>query len=131
MPLDLEPAAPDQAAEIAALRNAVADELTRRYGKGHWSSAATDRGVLYQLRTSSLYIMKDRERIIASLRLARKKPWAIDISYFTPRVKPLYLTDMAVLPERQRQGVGRACLEAVRRIGASWPADTVRLDAWN
>ncbi len=129
--LVLEPAAVDDAAAIAALRNAVSIDLTRRYGKGHWSSQSTERGVIYQLRTSSLYVMRDPVSVIASLRLARKKPWAIDVSYFTPRTKPIYLTDMAVAPERQGRGLGRACLDQVRRIGASWPADTVRLDAWN
>jgi len=34
------------AGSIAALRNAAADDLTRRYGQGHWSSTSTERGVL-------------------------------------------------------------------------------------
>lgn len=34
---------------IAALRNAAADSLTRRYGQGHWSSTLTERGVLRDL----------------------------------------------------------------------------------
>ncbi len=32
--------------EIASLRTEVARDLTARYGKGHWSSTGSERGVL-------------------------------------------------------------------------------------
>lgn len=131
MSLSLHPATPDDAPAIAKLRAAVAGDLTSRYGKGHWSSAGTERGVLFQLRTSKLFVARDESGVIATLILATKKPWAIDRSYFTNCEKPLYLTDMAVAPELQRQGVGRLCLEEAQRIGREWPADAIRLDAYN
>jgi GNAT superfamily N-acetyltransferase len=31
----------------------------------------------------------------------------------------------------QRRGVGRACLQDVRRIAHAWPADAIRLDAYD
>ena len=34
------------AAVLAALHGAVAEDLTRRFGQGFWSSAPTERGVL-------------------------------------------------------------------------------------
>ena len=42
----LVPATADDAPAIVALRNAVAERLTRDHGGGHWSSCATKRGVL-------------------------------------------------------------------------------------
>ena len=66
---------------------------------------------------------------MATLRLATKKPWAIDTSYFSPCSRPLYLVGMAVIPARQREGLGRRCLEEAVRIAREWPADAVRLDA--
>ena len=125
-------ALPDEAAAIAALRTAVAAALTQRYGQGHWSSAASERGVLSAIRTSRVFVMRDESgNPIATLRLATKKPWAIDKTYFTDCPRPLYLTDMAVAPELQRQGIGRLCVEEMKRIGSEWPGDAIRLDAYD
>jgi GNAT superfamily N-acetyltransferase len=121
----------NDAVEIAALRNAAAEALTRRYGKGHWSSTASEKGVRYDLRTSTVWVVRSRGRIIATLRLATRKPWAIDTSYFTPCIRPLYLTSMAVAPGRQGAGVGRRCLEQALGIARDWPADVIRLDAYD
>lgn len=65
------------------------------------------------------------------LRLATKKPWAIDVSYFTPVKRPLYLTGMAVSVAHQSQGLGRQALEDAERIAREWPAGAIRLDAWD
>ena len=68
--------------------------------------------------------------IVGTLRLATKKPWAIDTSYFTPVRKPLYLTAMAVHPEFQCKGVGRTLLKEAEAAARAWPADGIRLDAY-
>lgn len=46
-------------------------------------------------------------RIITVLRLATRKPWAIEVDYFTPVKRPLYLTGLAVSVEHQGLGLGR------------------------
>jgi GNAT superfamily N-acetyltransferase len=69
--------------------------------------------------------------LVGSARLATKKPWAIEPAYFTPRPHVVYLTDMAVDPPWQRQGVGRRCLEHAVTVAKAWPADVVRLDAYD
>ena len=38
---------------------------------------------------------------------------------------------MAVAPEMQGRGFGRLCIEEARRIGREWPADAIRLDAYD
>jgi GNAT superfamily N-acetyltransferase len=119
------------AAAIAALRTAVAERLTREFGRGHWSSCGTQRGVLFAIRTSRVVVFRRRSKIIATLTLATKKPWAIDKSYFAPSKRPLYLTNMAVRPDLQRQGIGRQCLEEAERIAREWPAYAIRLDAYD
>lgn len=131
MSLRLHPAVPEEAPALAALHAAVAEDLTRRYGKGHWSSAPTEKAVLRGMRTSKVFVARDGSGVIATLHLATKKPWAIDRSYFRECKRPLYLTDMAVAPELQHQGIGRRCIEEVKRIGGEWPADTIRLDAYD
>jgi GNAT superfamily N-acetyltransferase len=124
-------AAEADAAAIAALRNAVATDLTRRFGIGHWSSQSTERGVRSSMKRESVYVVRDERGIVATLTLVTKKPWAIDRRYFTPVRQPLYLTSMAVVPERQGSGIGRTCLAEAVHVCRNWPAQTLCLDAYD
>jgi GNAT superfamily N-acetyltransferase len=131
MRLSLQPGRVEDAAALAALHVAVAEHLTLKHGRGPWSSRKTERGVLFGMRTSRVFVVRDGKEIVATFRLATRKPWAIDVRYFTACRKPLYLVDMAVAPARQRQGVGRWCLEQARVLAGAWPADAIRLDAYD
>jgi GNAT superfamily N-acetyltransferase len=120
------------AVAITAVRNAAAEDLTRRYGRGHWSGAATERGVLYGMRPPArVLIARAAERIVGTLRLATKKPWAIDTAYFGRVRRPLYLLDMAVDPQCQRRRIGTALVEEAKMVARAWPADSLRLDAYD
>ena len=129
--MTLEPATPEDAEQVAALRAAVAEDLTGKYGRGHWSSAGTARGVLYRMRAGTVYVERSGGEVVATLCLSTRKPWAIDSAYFTPAKRPLYLTDMAVRPDLQRTGMGRACMRAAEAFARAWPADAIRLDAYD
>lgn len=131
MHISLEPATPDDAEALAVLRTDVAEHLTATHGRGHWSSAVTSRGVLGRMRTGTVFVARQEGRVAATLCLTTRKPWAIDASYFTPVPQPLYLVDMAVSPDLQRRGIGRACLAEAERIARAWPADAMRLDAYD
>jgi GNAT superfamily N-acetyltransferase len=131
MKIKLQEAKVDDVEEIAALRNAVSDDLTAKHGKGSWTGRCTERGVLFELRNARLFAARHHGRLVGTLVLATKKPWAIDRSYFTPCARPLYLTAMAVAPECQRQGIGRACLAHAVELARDWPADAVCLDAYD
>ena len=124
-------ATPDDVGALAALQRAVADDLTRWHGPGPWSSHGTERGVLHAMRTSQVLVARERGRIVATLRLQTKKPWAIDVSYFTRVARPLYLLSMAVAPARQRKGIGRQCLSEAARLARVGEADAIRLDAFD
>jgi GNAT superfamily N-acetyltransferase len=127
----LTPATAAAVVAVARLRAAVAAGLTATHGPGHWSSPGTENGVRLDLRKPGLFVARRGRRLIATLRLATKKPWAIDPTYFTACRVPLYLTNMAVDPELQRAGIGRACLDDAVRIARDWPADAIRLDAYD
>ena len=116
---------------IAALQNAASGALTARFGEGHWSSLVTERGTLLGLRHARVRVGREGRRIVTVLRLATKKPWAIDASYFTPVKRPLYLTGMAVSLTHQGRGLGREALADARAVAAAWPADAIRLDAYD
>ncbi len=122
------------AAALAALHCAAAEHLTRQFGQGFWSSGQTERGVLANMRLhrfSRILIARTNRRIVGTLRLATKKPWAIDTAYFTAAARPLYLTGMAVHPDFQRKSIGRRLLKEAEAIARAWPADTIRLDAFD
>lgn len=122
------------AADLAALHAVVAEKLTEKYGKGFWSSSPSERSVRANMRLpkfSRILIARKSRHIIGTLRLATKKPWAIDISYFTKADRPLYLTGMAVHPDLQNQGIGRLLLKEAEAMARNWPADVIRLDAFD
>lgn len=119
------------AAAVADVRNAAAVELTRLHGQGHWSGLTTAQGVLHGINTSRVLVARFDDRIVGTLRLTLKRPWAIDPSFFADSRKPLYLVDMAVTPSAQRQGTGRELLRAAVKTAEGWKADAIRLDAYD
>jgi len=121
----------DDVAVIAALQNAAAGALTARFGAGHWSSLVTERGAALAQRHARVRVGRLGKRILTVMRLATKKPWAIDVSYFTPVKRPLYLTGLAVSVAHQGQGLGRLAMEDACAVAQAWPADAIRLDAYD
>jgi GNAT superfamily N-acetyltransferase len=131
MRIKLEFATPDDVAGLIALRDAVNRRLFSRFGEGIWLVKLTEAGALLAMRRSNVYIARFRGKPIATLALSTRKPWAIDKGYFSKSEAPLYLTSMGVDPEHQRRGVGRSCMDEVRRIARQWPSDAIRLDAYD
>lgn len=129
--MKLQVATADDVAELVSLHAAVNQRLISEHGEGYWAAGFTEKGVLFVMRRATVYIARRRKRLIATLALSTRKPWAIDTKYFSPSKRPLYLTAMEVHPEEQRKGIGRLCLEKARRIAAKGPADAIRLDAYD
>ena len=124
-------ATPDDIAGIVSVRVNAAEDLTERYGGGHWSGHATDRGVALDLKQGKVLVARRGASIVATLKVATRKPWAIDVAYFAPCKRPWYLTNMAVAPEHQGKGIGMRCvLESVRLV-REWGGDAIRLDAYD
>jgi GNAT superfamily N-acetyltransferase len=115
--------------EIATLRTRANNHLAERYGLR--PSCVTEKTVLRGIATSRVLVARERGAIVATLRLATKKPWAIDLSYFTPVARALYLHDMAVEPNEQGKGLGRTLVETAKEIARTWPSQAIRLDAYD
>ena len=116
---------------VAALRGRAARDLTDRFGPGHWSGEATASGVVAGMLDSRVFIVRHGAAIVATFRVSAVKPWTMRDACFTPRQQPLYLTDMAVVPELQGRGIGRRCLSHAVKCARQWPADAIRLDAYD
>ena len=124
-------ATPSDVDAVVSLRAAVAQDLSTRYGRGHWSSVGSDKSVLRDIRTSHVILAWEDRLPVGTARLANKRPWAINPAYFTATAKALYLTDMAVAPRCQGQGIGRRCLEQAKTVAAGQEAMAIRLDAYD
>jgi GNAT superfamily N-acetyltransferase len=116
---------------IVNLRNEASERLTSVYGKGHWTGAASEAGLLNTMRTATVYVALYGESLVATLALSTRKPWAIDTAYFAKCKKPIYLTAMAVAPDEQLKGMGRFCVERAISAARDWRADAIRLDAYD
>lgn len=121
----------DDIPAITGIENAASGALTMSSGDGPWSRLVSERGTELGFRNARVRLGRlDGRQIVTALRLSARKPWAIDAAYFTPVKRPLYLTGMAVSVAHQRKGFGRAALEDAARIAREWPADAIRLDAY-
>lgn len=87
--------------------------------------------MLRDIKASTVLIAREGDTVIGTLTLQTKKPWAIDMAYFTPVRKALYLVNMAVAPGRQRGGVGQALLDEALVVARAVPVDAIRLDAYD
>ena len=129
--LTISPATAADVQAIALLRASAAQDLTRRHGRGHWSSCPTEKAVLRALKTSSVLVARRMAEVIGTVRLEAKKPWAIDVRYFVGVPKAVYLHDLAVAPLAQGNGVGRLLVEAAKDVARAWPSNAIRLDAYD
>ena len=127
MRVRLQPAETEDAEAIAALRNAVSDDLTFKHGKGNWTRYCTTAAVLRDLRRDQIYVVLHRDEVVASLVLGTTKPPSIGLKYFPKVTRPLFLTEMVVAPDFQRQGVGRACLGEVLKLARRAKAEAIFL----
>jgi GNAT superfamily N-acetyltransferase len=117
--------------ELAMLHKSASEDLTRRHGQGHWSHSGSERGILRNIRISRVLVARAQSRIIATLSLVTKKPWAIDVTYFTPVKRSVYLLGMAVAPHAQGRGVGRKLITEAAAVARDWPSQAIRLDAYD
>ena len=130
-PAKVTQAEASDAPALAGLHNTVADQLTREHGKGHWSYCTSEKSVLWALKISRVFVRRERGKIVATFTLQTRKPWAIDVAYFTPVRKPVYLVGLAVSPRLQGRGLGTRMLAAAVEKARAWPADALRLDAYD
>jgi GNAT superfamily N-acetyltransferase len=115
---------------LADLRSAVARDMTRQFGEGHWSPCPSKAEVVRQMRASHVLVARGDDQIIGTVRLTRALPWAIDSSSFTPVTTALYVLGLAVAPDWRGMGIGQCLLGAAKDTARSWNAQALWLDAY-
>jgi GNAT superfamily N-acetyltransferase len=128
--LSLSSASESDADEIAALRNTVAADVAERSGLSGDARRTTAKGILYDLRHGQILIARRKDRIVGSLVLVKKKPWAIDVTYFSPVQSQLYVVSMNVDPALQRKGIGSQLIEYAKKTAKAGGYEAIRLDAF-
>jgi GNAT superfamily N-acetyltransferase len=119
------------ASELVELRVRVAQGMTVEFGEGHWSACPRKADVLRQLRASHVFVAREDQRIIGTVRVTRALPGLIDSAAFAPVKTALYVLGLAVAPEARGRGVGRVLMEAAKGLARTWPADALWLDAYD
>jgi GNAT superfamily N-acetyltransferase len=117
-------------AALLRLRLATDADQARRFGDDRYSTGITEKSVARALR-SKVLVASRSQRIVAALRMETKKPWAIDLTYFTPVCKALYLHDVNVDPELQRSGICRELIKRTTTVAQRWPVDAIRVDTYD
>jgi GNAT superfamily N-acetyltransferase len=121
-------------ADIAALlklRVAVDADQTKRFGDRRWSTTINEASVARGLKTSRTVVAMQRGRIVAAVRMETKKPWAVDLKYFTPAYPAVYLHDVNVAPRLQGSGIGRQLMEHAKTVAREWPVEAIRVDTYD
>ena len=62
---------------LLELRAAVNRRLLEQCGEGFWIAKLTEKSMLFAMRQSSVYVARNRNRVVATLALSTRKPWAI------------------------------------------------------
>jgi GNAT superfamily N-acetyltransferase len=130
IPASISLARRSDARELVALRSAVAQEMTRQFGEGHWSQSPSHAEVVRQLRASHVLVARSESQIVGTVRLVRTMPWAIDSSSFTPVSESLYVLGLAVSPAWRDRGIGRQLMDAAKHTARSRGAQALWLDAY-
>ena len=130
-PLAFRVARREDAAAVHAIRVAAADELTHRHGDGRWARVTPERILRKHIASKNVHVAECGEAL-ATYALKRRRIGFYDPAWFAhPGDDAIYLTDMAVRPDIQRRGVGRAVMAAIDEFARSLGCGAVRFDAYD
>lgn len=117
---------------IRAISVAAADRLTWDFGPGHWSRGRSLETIRKYIGQGTQYVADDQGEVLGSFKLTDQKIGFYRSAWFAdPKAKAGYLTDMAVHPDQQRKGVGRAMMAEADRVAEGLGMKAIRLDAYD
>ena len=125
-------AKPNDAAQIHAIRVAAADDLTRRFGSGHWSHVSNLRTIRKHVTDETVWVGARASELVATLRITDSKIGFYRSAWFSdPKARAGYLMHMAVGPDHQRFGCGATLLREAEGVAMKQGLECVRLDSYD
>ncbi len=117
---------------VLALQQAVAVKLKADFGEGHWTSSRTLKTIKKHIEQDHIHLTEIDSETCGTFRLDQTKIGFYQKAWFAnPDDPALYLTDMAIDPTHQRQGLGRATMHEIERIARDKDCKAVRFDAYD
>lgn len=124
-------ATPGDATVSRAIRFAAAADLSARFGPGHWSQVMPLGDIEEKIGAGLLYLIEADGSPVATFALGDLRIDFYQPAWFAdPSADAGYLTDFAVLPTRQRQGIGRFALVEIEALCRSRRLSALRFDAY-
>lgn len=122
---------PSDVLETLDVRNACADDLTRRFGFGAWSARGHLPTARMQARDKYVLAARLDGRCIATMTLSTQRPRVHRREWFAqPAAIACYLTGLYVLPDVQGRGVGTWMMRHADAIAKQWRCPGLRFDAY-
>ena len=129
--ISFRPATDADIPALLELRRAIDADQAQRFGDDRYVTTISEKRVARSVRSSCTVVATRRGRIVGLVSMGTKKPWAVDLQYFTPACKAVYLYNVDVTPGLQRSGIGRQLIDRVKTMAKEWPVDAIRLDAYD
>ncbi len=130
--LSLRRIGPEDVQDVRDIRVRAAEDLTIRHGVGHWSHVTTLRTLRRRALEKQVLAVDRNGSLIGTFTVSAKKIGFYRNSWFAnPDDPALYLTDMAIHPNKQRMGVGRWCMAEIDNMARRDGLLAVRLDAYD
>ena len=130
--LSLRRVGPEDVRAVREIRLRAAEDLTARYGVGHWSGVSTLRTLKKRALEQPIFAIENDGAMVGTFTLSEKKIGFYRKSWFAqPEDPAIYLTDMAIDPAEQRKGSGRWCMKRIESIARSSGLRAVRFDAYD
>jgi len=115
-----------------AIRVDAAAALTQRYGSGHWSGEPSIATLKRHKEAGALYVVECDGDLVGTFKLDDKKIGFYRKAWFTrPDDPAAYLMNMAIAPERQREGIGRKTMVEIEGIVRRRALKALRFDAYD
>ncbi len=120
------------AKDVRALQAAAAEKLTDEFGPGFWSSVRTLQTLRKHIEKERIHLARENGQTCGSFTLNQTKIGFYRKAWFQKPDDPaLYLTDMAIHPDHQRRGLGRAVMAEIERLARKAGCKAVRFDAYD
>jgi GNAT superfamily N-acetyltransferase len=116
---------------VREIRLEAARAMTRRHGDGPWSRVQGLPTLRKHQAERAIVLVETDSTAAATFTLGRKKPPFYRGHWFAnPKAPAVFLSNMAVIPQLQRRGIGRWCMHQAERLAGEWGAQCIRLDAF-